>query len=187
MSRQERPAESRLFAPCRLGGLTLANRMVMAPMSRNRAGADGAAHALTATYYAQRASAGLIVTEAAPIAPGARTVSRAPGIYTARQVEGWRMVTQAVHAAGGRILLQLWHAGRVSQPSVQPDGGPPVAPSAMAPPGGIDSATGLVRSSRRGRWKRAKLPQSLRNLRKLHAMRKRLASTVSNYTPPMAI
>jgi N-ethylmaleimide reductase len=144
MSRQERPAESRLFAPCRLGGLTLANRMVMAPMSRNRAGADGAAHALTATYYAQRASAGLIVTEAAPIAPGARTVSRAPGIYTARQVEGWRMVTQAVHAAGGRILLQLWHAGRVSQPSVQPDGGPPVAPTAMAPPGGIDSATGLV-------------------------------------------
>jgi N-ethylmaleimide reductase len=113
-------------------------------MSRNRADADDAAHALTATYYAQRASAGMIVTEAAPIAPGARTVPRAPGIYSMRQIDGWRMVTQAVHAAGGKILLQLWHAGRVSQASVQPDGGPPVAPSPIAPPGGINTAAGLV-------------------------------------------
>lgn len=133
-----------LFAPYRLGALALPNRMVMAPMSRNRADADDAAHALTATYYAQRASAGLIVTEAAPVSPGGRTVAGAPGIYTARQIEGWWLVTQAVHAAGGRIFLQLWHAGRVSQPAVQPDGAAPVAPSAVAPPGGINTAAGLV-------------------------------------------
>jgi N-ethylmaleimide reductase len=138
------PVESALFAPYRLGALTLRNRMVMAPMSRNRADAEDAAHALTATYYAQRACAGLIVTEAAPISPAGRTVPRAPGIYTARQIEGWRMVTRSVHAAGGRIFLQLWHAGRVSQPSVQPGGAAPVAPSAIAPPGGITTADGMV-------------------------------------------
>jgi N-ethylmaleimide reductase len=133
-----------LFASFRLGPLTLPNRIVMAPMSRNRADADEAAHALTATYYAQRASAGLIVTEASPVSPGGRTVAGAPGIHTERQVEGWRLVTHAVHAAGGRIFLQLWHAGRVSQPAVQPDGGAPVAPSAIAPSGGINTAAGLV-------------------------------------------
>jgi N-ethylmaleimide reductase len=133
-----------LFTSCRLGSLTLPNRMVMAPMSRNRADADDAAHALTATYYAQRASAGLIVAEAAPILPGGRTVAGAPGIYTERQVDGWRLVTQAVHAADGRIFLQLWHAGRVSQPAVQPGEAAPVAPSAIAPPGGINTAAGLV-------------------------------------------
>ena len=102
---------SRLFAPFDLGPNRLANRIVMAPMSRNRADAQGAAHALTAAYYAQRASAGLIVTEASPVSAQARTHAAAPGIYEDAHVAGWRQVTQAVHAAGGRIFVQLWHAG----------------------------------------------------------------------------
>ena len=133
-----------LFAPYRLGPIDLANRIVMAPMSRNRADAEDAAHALTATYYAQRAGAGLIVTEASPISSAARTSPRAPGIFAARQIDGWRLVTDAVHAAGGRIILQLWHAGRISHPSVQPDGGAPVAPSAVAPEGSVNPGEGLV-------------------------------------------
>ena len=104
-------ASSKLFAPFRLAGLELRNRMVMAPMSRNRADAHGAAHALTATYYAQRAGAGLIVTEAAPVSPQARTHAGAPGLYEPAHVAGWLQVTEAVHAAGGRIFVQLWHAG----------------------------------------------------------------------------
>ena len=100
-----------LFDPFDLGPVRLANRMVMAPMGRNRADAAGAAHALTATYYAQRASAGLIVTEASPVCAQARTSPAAPGIYEDAHVAGWRQVTQAVHAAGGRIFIQLWHAG----------------------------------------------------------------------------
>lgn len=118
-----------LFAPVEVGPLRLANRIVMAPMSRNRADAE-AAHALTATYYAQRASAGLIVTEASPVSPQGRANRGAPGIWSEAQVAGWRLTTQAVHAGSGRIFLQLWHAGRVSQASAQS-----VAPSAIAAQG----------------------------------------------------
>jgi N-ethylmaleimide reductase len=124
-----------LFAPVEIGSNRLANRIVMAPMSRNRADAAEAAHALTAKYYGQRAGAGLIVTEASPVSSQGRANRSAPGIYNEAQVAGWRLVTQAVHAKGGRIFLQLWHAGRVSNPSLQPQGGPPVAPSAIAPLG----------------------------------------------------
>jgi N-ethylmaleimide reductase len=126
-----------LFAPVEIGDLRLANRVVMAPMSRNRADAGEAAHALTARYYGQRAGAGLIVTEASPVSPQGRANRSAPGIYSDAQVAGWRLTTQAVHAKGGKIFLQLWHAGRVSQPSMQPGGGLPVAPSALAPQGGV--------------------------------------------------
>jgi N-ethylmaleimide reductase len=101
-----------LFAPVEVGPLMLANRIVMAPMSRSRAGAGEAAHTLTATYYAQRAGAGLIVTEAAPVSPQARANTNAPGIWSGAQVAGWRLTTQAVHAKAGRIFLQLWHAGK---------------------------------------------------------------------------
>jgi N-ethylmaleimide reductase len=121
---------SDLFAPVELGPLRLANRIVMAPMSRNRADAAEAAHALTATYYAQRASAGLIVTEASPVSPQGRANRSAPGIWNDAQVAGWRLATQAVHAKGGSIFLQLWHAGRISEASAQP-----VAPSAIAAQG----------------------------------------------------
>jgi N-ethylmaleimide reductase len=124
-----------LFAPVQVGSIRLANRIVMAPMSRNRADAGEAAHALTAKYYGQRAGAGLIVTEASPVSPQGRANRSAPGIYSDAQVAGWRLTTQAVHAKGGTIFLQLWHAGRISLASLQPDGAPPVAPSAVAAQG----------------------------------------------------
>jgi N-ethylmaleimide reductase len=135
---------SKLFAPFELGPQQLANRVVMAPMSRNRADAAEAAHALTATYYAQRASAGLIVTEASPISPQGRSSRQAPGIHSEAQIAGWRLVTEAVHAQGGRIFLQLWHAGRISHPSVQPGGALPVAASAVRPAGTLATPAGPV-------------------------------------------
>jgi N-ethylmaleimide reductase len=119
-----------LFAPVEVGSLRLSNRIVMAPMSRNRADAGEAAHGLTATYYAQRATAGLIVTEASPVSQQGRANRGAPGIWSEAQVAGWRLTTQAVHARSGSIFLQLWHAGRISQASV-----PPVAPFALAAQG----------------------------------------------------
>ena len=124
-----------LFSPFRLGPLALPNRVVMAPMTRNRAGAGNAPTALNATYYAQRAGAGLIVAEASQISPQGLGYPGTPGIHSAAQVAGWRLVSDAVHAAGGRIFLQLWHVGRISHPALQPDGALPVAPSAIAPAG----------------------------------------------------
>jgi N-ethylmaleimide reductase len=124
-----------LFSPFHLGPLALPNRIVMAPMTRNRAGAGNAPTALNATYYAQRADAGLIVAEASQVSPQGLGYPGTPGIHSAAQVAGWRLVTDAVHKAGGRIFLQLWHVGRISHPSLQPDGALPVAPSAIAPAG----------------------------------------------------
>lgn len=121
-----------LFSPFQMGSLELPNRLVMAPLTRNRAtsGTD-APHEMNATYYRQRASAGLIITEATQISQQGQGYILTPGIYTDAQVEGWSAVTKAVHDAGGRIFLQLWHVGRVSHTSLQPDGGAPVAPSAI--------------------------------------------------------
>ncbi len=124
-----------LFSPFDLGALQLPNRVVMAPMTRNRAGPGNAPTALNATYYAQRAGAGLIVAEASQVSPQGLGYPGTPGIHSAEQVAGWTLVTDAVHAAGGRIFLQLWHVGRISHPSLQPDGALPVAPSAIAPAG----------------------------------------------------
>jgi N-ethylmaleimide reductase len=124
-----------LFSPFQLGPLHLPNRVVMAPMTRNRAGPGNAPTALNATYYAQRAGAGLIVAEASQVSPQGLGYPGTPGIHSAEQVAGWKLVTDAVHAAGGRIFLQLWHVGRISHPSLQPDGALPVAPSAIAPAG----------------------------------------------------
>ena len=124
-----------LFSPFRLGSIDLPNRIVMAPMTRNRAGPGNAPTALNATYYAQRAGAGLIVAEASQVAPQGLGYPGTPGIHSDEQVAGWTLVTDAVHAAGGRIFLQLWHVGRISHPSLQPDGALPVAPSAIAPAG----------------------------------------------------
>ncbi|GHD68941.1 alkene reductase [Jeongeupia chitinilytica] len=124
-----------LFTPYTLGGDTLKNRIVMAPMTRARTTQPGdIPNALMAEYYAQRAGAGLIVTEATQISAASQGYSFTPGAYSAEQVNGWRKVTDAVHAAGGRIYLQLWHVGRVSHP-VFHDGGQPVAPSAIRPQG----------------------------------------------------
>jgi N-ethylmaleimide reductase len=126
-------AGSDLFQPVRLGPHQLANRIVMAPLTRSRAGEDGVPRPLMAEYYAQRASAGLIIAEGTNISPQGRGYALTPGLYEAAQVEGWRKVTEAVHARGGRIFPQLWHVGRVSHPSLQPGGALPVAPSAIRP------------------------------------------------------
>jgi len=120
-----------LFAPLRLGNLDLPNRIVMAPLTRMRAGADHIPTPLNAEYYAQRASAGLIIAEGTAISAAGHGYPSAPGIYTAEQVAGWRRVTEAVHSRGGRIVLQLQHNGRNSHSSFMPDGGAPYAPSAI--------------------------------------------------------
>jgi N-ethylmaleimide reductase len=133
---------SPLFQPFALGPLTLPNRVVMAPMTRNRANAEDAPHALNAIYYAQRAAAGLIVTEATQILPEGKGYPGTPGIHSPAQIAGWRLVTEAVHAKGGRIFLQLWHVGRISHPSLQPGGVLPVAPSALQPAGRAMTASG---------------------------------------------
>lgn len=120
-----------LFSPFTLGDIPLANRVVMAPLTRNRAGPGFVPGPLAAEYYAQRASAGLIIAEATQISQQGQGYQDTPGIYTPAQVEGWRAVTDAVHARGGRIFLQLWHVGRVSHTALQPGGGAPVGPSAI--------------------------------------------------------
>ncbi len=119
-----------LFDLCTAGELRLANRAVMAPLTRNRS-PDGVPGALVATYYAQRASAGLLITEGCPISQQGQGYASVPGLYTPEQIAGWRRVTDAVHAAGGRIVVQLWHVGRISHVALQPGGGAPVAPSAL--------------------------------------------------------
>jgi N-ethylmaleimide reductase len=120
-----------LLSPYKLGDITLRNRMVMAPMTRCRAGQGNAPGPLAVTYYTQRASAGLIITEGSQVSPLGVGFSRTPGIYSPEQVAGWKKVTAAVHPAGGRIFLQLWHVGRMSHPDYLA-GEEPVAPSAIA-------------------------------------------------------
>lgn len=123
-----------LFTPVQVGDLNLPNRVLMAPLTRCRASEGRVPNALMAEYYVQRASAGLILTEATSVTPMGVGYPDTPGIWSAEQIEGWKRVTQAVHAAGGRIFLQLWHVGRVSHPDFL-DGALPVAPSALAPEG----------------------------------------------------
>lgn len=125
-----------LFDPLVAGDLRLPNRIVMAPLTRSRAGVERLPNALMAEYYAQRASAGLILSEATSVTPMGVGYADTPGIWSSAQVEGWRLVTDAVHRAGGRILLQLWHVGRISHPLFL-NGATPVAPSAIAPPGHV--------------------------------------------------
>lgn len=120
-----------LFTPCTLGGLELPNRIVMPPMTRCRAAEGDVPTPLMAEYYAQRASAGLIVSEGTQISPQAQGYAWTPGIYTEAQIAGWRLVTDAVHAKGGRIFAQLWHVGRLSHVSLQPGGAAPVSASAL--------------------------------------------------------
>jgi N-ethylmaleimide reductase len=119
-----------LFSPYRLGDLELGNRLVMAPMTRGRAVDGNVPNSLAAAYYAQRASAGLIITEATQVSPQGVGYIRTPGIHSAEQVAGWKTITDAVHRAGGKVFSQLWHVGRVSHPDFH-DGALPVAPSAL--------------------------------------------------------
>jgi 2,4-dienoyl-CoA reductase-like NADH-dependent reductase (Old Yellow Enzyme family) len=127
---------SELLEPIVIGDLRLPNRVIMAPLTRCRAGERRVPNALMAEYYAQRATAGLIVSEATSVTPMGVGYAGTPGIWSREQVDGWKLVTSAVHAAGGRIFLQLWHVGRISDPSFL-DGKLPVAPSAIAARGHV--------------------------------------------------
>jgi 2,4-dienoyl-CoA reductase-like NADH-dependent reductase (Old Yellow Enzyme family) len=127
---------STLFEPLQAGALRLPNRIIMAPLTRCRSGAGRVPTGLMREYYVQRASAGLILTEATAVDPMGVGYPDTPGIWSEEQVAGWRRITDAVHAAGGRILLQLWHVGRISDP-IYLNGALPVAPSAVAPAGHV--------------------------------------------------
>jgi N-ethylmaleimide reductase len=122
-----------LFSPIRMGRIELANRVVMGPLTRSRAGAGDVVKPMTADYYALRASAGLIISEASQISPQGKGYAWTPGIYSGEQIAGWKTVTDAVHAKGGKMFLQMWHVGRISHPDLQPGGALPVAPSAVRP------------------------------------------------------
>jgi N-ethylmaleimide reductase len=136
--------ETDLFDPCEFNGLTLSNRIVMSPLTRARADMAGDAGALQATYYAQRASAGLLITEATAVAPEGRGGAFIPGLWDDRHIGAWRMTTDAVHARGGKIFCQLWHAGRMSHSSLSLTGQPPVAPTAMRQQGQVFTAAGMA-------------------------------------------
>lgn len=142
-SSSEPPPATLLFSPERLGRYILPSRIIMAPMTRNRTGRDGVPTPVMATYYTQRATAALLVTEATPISRQGVGYPNTPGIFTEEQVNGWIRVVDAVHQFGGRIFLQLFHAGRVSHPSVQAEGSLPVAPSPIAPEGEAMTYEGL--------------------------------------------
>ncbi len=123
---------TKLFEPYKLGPITLPNRVVMAPLTRNRAVPPGMVPSpLAADYYGQRASAGLLITEASQVSQQGQGYQDTPGIYSREQIAGWRKVTDRVHANKGRIFIQLWHVGRISHTALQPNGGAPVAPSAI--------------------------------------------------------
>ncbi|WP_395676184.1 alkene reductase [Inquilinus sp.] len=150
----------KLFTPTRIGDLELPNRVVMAPLTRNRARADGdVPHALNAEYYAQRATGGLLISEGTQISPEGKGYAWTPGIYSPEQVAGWRLVTDAVHKAGGRIAAQLWHVGRISHTSLQPGGVAPVGPSAIAADSQVYEGRSLVPASTPRALETAELPR----------------------------
>src|SRR5665213_588016 len=122
---------TKLFEPFKFGPVTLPNRLGMAPLTRNRAVAGMVPSPLAVDYYGQRASAGLLITEASQISQQGQGYQDTPGIYSKAQVAGWRKVTDRVHERGGRIFIQIWHVGRISHTSLQQGGGAPVAPSAI--------------------------------------------------------
>jgi N-ethylmaleimide reductase len=136
-----------LFESAQLGSLVLANRVFMAPMTRTRARADGVPGELAATYYSQRASAGLIVTEATQISPMGKGYINTPGIHSPEQVRAWSRIVESVHKSGGRIFLQLWHVGRISHSSLLPNNAQPIAPSAIRANAYTHIATGAAQVS----------------------------------------
>lgn len=145
-----------LFDPLLAGDLALANRVVMAPLTRNRS-PDAVPNDLNVTYYRQRASAGLIITEATAITQEGQGYADVPGLYTPEALAGWKKVTDAVHEAGGKIVVQMWHVGRISHTSLQPGGGQPVAPSAIR----AKAKTYLVNSDGSGAFVETSEPRAL--------------------------
>jgi N-ethylmaleimide reductase len=145
-----------LFDPLKAGDLALANRIVMAPLTRNRS-PNAVPGELSVTYYRQRATAGLIVTEATAITHQGQGYADVPGLYAPEQLASWKKVTDAVHAAGGKIVVQLWHVGRISHNTLQPGGGKPVAPSAIR----AKSKTFLIASDGTGSFAETSEPRAL--------------------------
>jgi N-ethylmaleimide reductase len=136
-------SQPNLFSPIDLGPLPLPNRIFMAPLTRCRASEGNVPNGLNAEYYAQRASAGLIISEATSVSSRGYGYPNTPGIHTEAQVAGWKKITNAVHAKGGHMYLQLWHVGRISHPAYQEDGTQPVAPSAVKPKGQVFTGTAM--------------------------------------------
>src|SRR5450755_2253335 len=136
-------AHTDLFDPVQVGECLLANRIVMAPLTRSRATAAGTATPLMAEYYVQRATAGLIIAEGTNISPQGRGYAYTPGIYCTSQIEAWQPVTSSIHNKRGHVFVQLWHVGRISHPSLQPNGALPVAPSAICPNAASFTETGF--------------------------------------------
>lgn len=136
-------AKKNLFSPILLGDLNLANRIIMAPLTRNRAGEGNAPTAMNVEYYRQRASAGLIISEGSQISASGIGYPGTPGIHSDEQIAGWKCITDAVHQEGGRIFIQLWHTGRISHSSLQPNHSLPVAPSALKAAGQVFTLTGM--------------------------------------------
>jgi N-ethylmaleimide reductase len=132
-----------LFDPCEFNGVRLQNRIALSPLTRSRATDDGRVGELQALYYAQRASAGLLITEATAVTPGGRGGPATPGLWDDAHIDAWRQVTDAVHAKGGLIFCQLWHAGRLVHSSYDPKGPGPIGPSEYQQPGEIFTAEGL--------------------------------------------
>jgi N-ethylmaleimide reductase len=160
---------SSLFDPIRIGDLALANRIVMAPLTRNRAAARQVPSDLAVTYYAQRASAGLIVSEASQISAEGQGYLDTPGIYSREQVAAWKKVTDAVHARGGKIIVQLWHVGRISHVSLQPGGIAPVSSTARRANGKTFTCDGFVPVSEPRALRTEELPRIVADYR--HAAR----------------
>ena len=174
-----------LFSPYRLGDFELSNRLVMAPMTRSRALDGNVPNPLAATYYAQRAAAGLIITEATQVSPQGVGYIRTPGLHSAEQVAGWRTITDAVHRAGGKIFSQLWHVGRVSHPDFH-NGALPVAPSALPVEGEAFTSRGPAKLVTPRALESDELPGIVAQFRQRRRMRRRRASTASSCTAPTA-
>ncbi|MDP3196783.1 alkene reductase [Tabrizicola sp.] len=156
-----------LFTPTSLGDITVKNRIVMAPLTRNRARAeDDTPFDIHAEYYAQRAGAGLIITEGTQISPEGKGYAWTPGIYSEAQVAGWKAVTEAVHAKSGKIAAQIWHVGRISHTSLQPDGAAPVAPSVIGAASKTFDGTGFVETSVPRALDLAEIPRVIEDYRR---------------------
>ncbi|MGV8831139.1 MAG: alkene reductase [Devosia sp.] len=158
-----------LFTPYTVGDIALTNRIVMAPLTRNRAAAGFVPGPHAAQYYAQRATAGMLIAEATQISQQGQGYQDTPGIYTDEQIAGWRVVTDAVHAEGGKIILQLWHVGRISHVDLQPQGGAPVAPSAIRAEAKTFVHNGFVDTSTPRALELAELPGIVADFRKAAA------------------
>lgn len=170
-----------------MGALQLANRIVMAPVTRSRMAEDGVPNELHATYYAQRAGAGLIIAEATNISAQGRGYAMTPGIWSEEQVAGWKKVTDAVHAAGGKIVSQLWHVGRFSSVELQPNGEAPVAPSAIKAEGTTYTNNGMVEVSMPRALETSEIPGSSSSTGMRQKMPSEPVSTVWKSILPTAI